>query len=52
MRYRQSMPAGSAAWLLVASDQRLVSAAHVEGFATINPEVISAADVPDRLAAV
>jgi predicted nucleic acid-binding protein len=38
--------------LLIAADQRLLRAAAAEGLATLNPEIVSPADVPALLAAL
>lgn len=37
---------------LVASDQRLLRAAEAEGLATLNPELLPAAEVPTQLASL
>ena len=46
----RALPAGGSACVLVASDRRLLRAAHAEGLATLNPEAVPAADVPAFLA--
>jgi hypothetical protein len=51
LEYRQTLPLGDII-CLVASDQRLLRAATAEGFRTLNPEAIAAADVPAFLAAL
>ena len=38
--------------LLIAADQRLLRAAATEGLATLNPEIVSSADIPALLAAL
>jgi predicted nucleic acid-binding protein len=50
LRYNRAQPPGSPTCVLVASDQRLIRAADLEGLATLNPEKIDPADVPDLLA--
>jgi hypothetical protein len=37
---------------MVASDKRLLRAADAEGLKTLNPEIVSAAEVPGILAAL
>ena len=41
---------GGPVCLVIAADQRLLRAAAAEGFATLNPEQVPAADVPGVLA--
>jgi predicted nucleic acid-binding protein len=52
LRYVQTHPSGSPSPLLIASDHRLLAAARAEGLATLNPEVLPAADVSAFLAAL
>jgi uncharacterized protein len=52
LRYIQALPTGSPAAVLVASDQRLIAAARAEGLASLDPEVVAAADVPAFLSAL
>ncbi len=52
LRYSQTRPADVFPCVLVASDQRLLRAAAAEGMATLNPELVSPADVPALLAAL
>jgi predicted nucleic acid-binding protein len=52
LRYARLQPAGSPTCVLIASDQRLLRAAQLEGLATLNPELVLAADVPAALAAL
>ena len=46
LRYMRALPARSPACVLVASDRRLVNAAGGEGLPTLNPEIVTAIDVP------
>ena len=43
---------GAPVVMLIASDQRLLRAAQAEGFPTLNPETVAAADVPAILGAL
>lgn len=52
LRYSQTRSANAAPCILVASDQRLLRAAAAEGLATLNPELVSPADVAVLLAAL
>jgi predicted nucleic acid-binding protein len=52
LEYERGLPDGSPPCLLVAADQRLLRAAQAEGFQTLNPESLAAADVPGILAAL
>ena len=53
LRYTQSYaPANRPAFLLIAADQRLVRAAHSEGLNAVDPETLSAGDVPALLASL
>ena len=49
LRHGAAANSGLAACLLVASDRRLMRAAQAEGLAALNPETISAADLPAHL---
>ena len=49
VRYGQAAPAGLAACRLVASDKRLIRAAEAEGLLSLNPEIISPAELSARL---
>jgi hypothetical protein len=51
LEYRQTLPPEDII-CLVAADHRLLRAATAEGFHTLNPEAIAAADVPAFLAAL
>ncbi len=50
LRYSRTQASNSTACILAAADQRLLRAAAAEGLATLNPESVSAADVPALLA--
>lgn len=50
--YARSLPPGSPSCVLIAADQRLLRAAQAEGFQTLNPETLPAADVADFLASL
>lgn len=50
LRYMRALPLESPSCLLVASDHRLLRAAEAEGLRTLNPELISATDIPALLA--
>jgi hypothetical protein len=50
MRYAQSRPLGAPVCVLVSADKRFIRAATAEGLQTLNPELISASDVPSLLA--
>ena len=50
LRYAHSVPQPSPRYVLVASDQRLLTAAHAEGLATLDPESFDAGQVPAFLA--
>jgi predicted nucleic acid-binding protein len=52
LRFVHAQPPGSPPCLLVASDKRLLRAAAAEGFATLNPEAVAAAEVSSFLAAL
>jgi len=52
LRFAHSQAPGSPACLLIASDQRLLRAAQLEGLGTLNPERLPTADVPAFLAAL
>jgi uncharacterized protein len=52
LRYIQSLSAGSPVCLLVAADQRLLTAGQGEGLQTLNPESITASAVPAFLASL
>jgi predicted nucleic acid-binding protein len=52
LRYRDSLPPGSPNCVLIAADQRFLTAAQAEGLATLNPETVAAADVPAFLASL
>jgi len=52
LRYSSSQPSGAVPCILIASDKRFLRAAEAEGLATLDPEQVSAADVPARLAAL
>src|SRR5262249_16369040 len=45
LRLAQAQPPGAGTSVLIAADQRLLRAAIAEGFTTLNPESIAAADV-------
>lgn len=50
LRHALANPPGAPNYVLVAADKRFVRAAEAEGFKTINPELVPAADVPAFLA--
>lgn len=50
LRYVNALPYPAQACILVAADQRLLRAANAQGVPTINPELMSVADVPTFLA--
>ncbi len=50
LEYAANLPSESPACVLVASDLRLLRAAAAEGLHTLNPELLSATDVPAFLA--
>jgi predicted nucleic acid-binding protein len=52
LRYLDALLPGDRKGLLIASDQRLITAAEAEGLKTLNPEIVSPGDVPSILAAV
>jgi predicted nucleic acid-binding protein len=52
LRYRNALPPGSPTCVLIAADQRLVTAARAEGVAVVNPETVAAADVSAVLASL
>jgi predicted nucleic acid-binding protein len=45
LRYKRSLPPGSPACVLAASDQRLLRAASAEGLAVMNPELLPPKDI-------
>lgn len=50
LRYAQALPPTAPRSLLIAADRRLIRAAEAEGLRTLNPELLSAADIPSLLA--
>src|SRR5207249_5594499 len=52
LRYLHTIPPPAAPSILIASDNRLLSAAQAEGLRILNPEAVSAADVSVALAAL
>lgn len=50
-RYARSRPPGSPRLVLVAADARLLRGAGAEGLTTLNPETVSAGDIPTLLSA-
>jgi hypothetical protein len=52
LRHTRPRPTGAPPCVLIASDQRLLRAAQLEGLVTLNPELLPAADVPAALAAL
>lgn len=51
LRYARARPPNSSTVVLVAADTRLIRAADAEGLTTLNPETVSAADIPMLLSA-
>lgn len=52
LRYVAAQPPGSPTAVLVAADTYLLRAAAAEGLPTLNPEIVSAADIPALLASL
>lgn len=52
LRHAQALPVGAPQLVLVAADKRFVRAAEAEGFKTLNPELVPAADLPTVLASL
>lgn len=51
-QYIHSLPLGSPSCILVASDRHLLRAANAEGLTTLNPELMTASDIPAFLASL
>ena len=51
LRYARAQPPNSPTIVLVAADTRLLRAADAEGLTTLNPETVSASDIPALLSA-
>jgi predicted nucleic acid-binding protein len=52
LEYSQALPSGRAGCVVIAADRRLLRAADVEGFRTIDPEALAPVDVPGLLASL